>query len=223
MDSILNIILSITVMVIKMKKISYILLIISYFLLGFILIYFNLINPSYEGSLGLILSIIVITIWLVAGFIILTYKNPVIKKDKIEDCLRLIALAPVIVIVIIPISIFTLVNLIIESFRNRMSHKCKILLEQGFELSKEKNNKKYTYKLVKNKFIIKISEFDSYQISIDNGSTFDDIEKSLFITYEDRIEVENIIYKYKSCDYRDKDIYEPTIKIVYILAKYFSN
>ena len=67
-----------------MKKICYLLLIISYFLLGFILIYFNLINPSYEGSLGLILSIIVITIWLVAGFIILTNKNPVIKKDKIE-------------------------------------------------------------------------------------------------------------------------------------------
>lgn len=39
-------------MVIKMKKISYILLNISYFLLGFILFYFNLINPLYEGSLG---------------------------------------------------------------------------------------------------------------------------------------------------------------------------
>lgn len=206
-----------------MKKICYLLLIISYFLLGFILIYFNLINPSYEGSLGLILSIIVITIWLVAGFIILTNKNPVIKKDKVEDCLRLIALAPVIVIVIIPIAIFTVVNLIMESLRNRMSNKCKILLEKGFELNKEKNNKKYTYKLVKNNFIIKISEFDSYQISIDNGSTFDDVEKSLFITYEDRIEVENIIYKYKSCDYRDKDIYEPTTKIIYILAKYFTN
>lgn len=206
-----------------MKKICYLLLIISYFLLGFILIYFNLINPSYEGSLGLILSIIVITIWLVAGFIILTNKNSVIKKDKVEDCLRLIALAPVIVIVIIPIAIFTVVNLIMESLRNRMSNKCKILLEKGFELNKEKNNKKYTYKLVKNNFIIKISEFDSYQISIDNGSTFDDVEKSLFITYEDRIEVENIIYKYKSCDYRDKDIYEPTTKIIYILAKYFTN
>ena len=58
MDSILNIILSIIVMVIKMKKISYILLIISYFLLGFILIYFNLINPLYEGSLGLILYLL---------------------------------------------------------------------------------------------------------------------------------------------------------------------
>ena len=48
MDSISNIILLIIVMVIKMKKISYVLLIISYFLLGFILIYFNLVNPSYE-------------------------------------------------------------------------------------------------------------------------------------------------------------------------------
>lgn len=223
MNSILNIILLIIVMVIKMKKISYILLIISYFLLGFILIYFNLINPSYEGSFGLILSIIVITIWLVAGFIILTNKNPVIKKDKVEDCLRLIALAPVIVIDIIPIVIFTLVNLIIESFKNRMSHKCKILLEKGFVLSKEKNNKKYTYTLVKDHFIIKIREFDLYQISIDNGNKFEDIEKTLFISYKDRIEVENIIYKYKSCDYRDKDIYEPTTKIVHILAKYFTN
>ncbi len=164
-----------------MKKICYLLLIISYLLLGFILIYFNLINSSYEGSLGLISSIIVIVIWLVAGFIILTNKKPVIKKDKIEDCLRLIALAPVIMIVIIPIVIFTIVNLIIELFRNRMSNKCKILLEKGFELNKEKNNKKYIYTLVKDNFIIKINEFDLYQISIDNGTTFDDIEKSLFI------------------------------------------
>ena len=67
-----------------MKKICYLLLIISYFLLGFILIYFNLVNPSYEGNLGLILSIIVIVIWLVAGFIILTNKNPVIKKIKLK-------------------------------------------------------------------------------------------------------------------------------------------
>lgn len=102
-----------------------------------------------------------------------------------------------------------------------MSNKCKILLEKGFKLSKEKNNKKCTYKLVKDNFIIKISEFDLYQISIDNGATFDDIEKSLFISYEDRMETKNIIYNYKSCDYRDKDIYEPTTKIVCILSKYF--
>lgn len=205
-----------------MKKICYLSLISSYLLLGFILIYFNSINPSYEGSLGLILSIIVIVIWLAAGFIILTNKNQVIKKDKVEDCLRLIALAPVIVIVIIPITIFALGNLIVESFRNRMSNKCKILLEKGFELSKEKNNKKYTFTLVKDNFIIKISEFDLYQISIDNGVTFDNIEKTLFIAYEDRMEVQNIICKYKSCDYRDKDIYEPTTKIIHILAKYFN-
>ena len=180
-----------------------------------------MINPSYEGSLGLILSIIVVVIWLVAGFIILTNKNPVIKKDKIEKYLRLIALAPVIVIGIIPLAIFTLVNLIIDSFRNRMSNKCKILLEKGFKLNKEKI-KKSTYKLVKDNFIVKISEFDLYQISVDKGITFDDIEKSLFISYEDRIEVENIIYKYKSCDYRDKDIYEPTTKIIHILDKYFN-
>ena len=67
-----------------MKKICYLLLISLYLLLGFILIYFNLINPSYEGSLGLILSIIVITIWLAAGFIMLTNKNPVIKKIKLK-------------------------------------------------------------------------------------------------------------------------------------------
>lgn len=68
-----------------MKKICYLLLISSYLLLGFILIYFNLINPSYEGSLGLILSIIVVVIWLVAGFIILTNKKPVIKKIKLKS------------------------------------------------------------------------------------------------------------------------------------------
>ncbi len=98
----------------------------------------------------------------------------------------------------------------------------KFLLEKGFELKKEKNDKKYSYTLTKDNFIIKISEFDLYQISTDNRATFDDIEKSLFITYEDKIEVENIIYKYKSCDYRDKDIYEPTTKIIRILDKYFN-
>ena len=55
--------------------------------------------------------------------------------------MHLIALAPVIVIGIIPLAIFTLVNLIIDSFRNRMSNKCKILLEKGFKLNKEKIKK----------------------------------------------------------------------------------
>ena len=46
--------------------------------------------------------------------------------------------------------------------------------------------------------------------------------KILAMNDKNKIEVENIIYKYKSCDYRDKDIYEPTTKIIRILDKYFN-
>lgn len=206
-----------------MKKVSYSLIILSYFLIGFILIYFNKINPDYEGNLGLVLSIVVIAIWLISSILLVTDKNKNIfyTKDKAEEWLRVIALAPIMTIVLPPAILFGLAAKIVGAIRNTMKNKCKILLKKNFVLTKEKCNKKTVYLLIKDNFVIRICEFDSYEISLDYGATYTEITKSHFISYDDRIEIENINYRYCSCDYRDKDIYEPTPKIIEILEKYF--
>ena len=206
-----------------MKKACYSLIILSYLLLGFILIYFNKINPDYEGNLGFILSIIVMAIWLITLTLLAADKNKHIVngKDKVEEWLCAIALAPIIAVLIIPPILFGIVVEIVGAVRNTMKNKCKILLKKNFVLTKEKVNKKSVYLLTRENLIIRICEFDNYEISLDYGATYTQITKSHFISYDDRIEIENIIYKYSSCDYRDRDIYEPTSKIIEILVKYF--
>jgi len=101
-----------------------------------------------------------------------------------------------------------------------MKCKCKVLLSKGFALKKETIEKK-TYYLVKNEIAIKIKEYSIYDISTNGGNNFIPIKDSTFISYDDRIEIEHILYQYASCDYRDRDIYEPTVKIIEILGKYF--
>lgn len=206
-----------------MKKVCFSLIILSYFLIGFILIYFNKINPDHEGNLGLALSIVVIAIWLISLILLTPNKNKRIvnTKDKTEEWLRVIALAPIMTIVLTPAILFGIVAQIVGAIRNTMKNKCKILLKKNFVLTKEKHNKKIVYLLTKENFVIRICEFDCYEISLDYGATHTQITNSHFISYDDRIEIENIINKYSSCDYRDKDIYEPTSKIMKILEKYF--
>ena len=206
-----------------MKKVCFSLIILSYFLIGFILIYFNKINPDHEGNLGLTLSIVVIAIWLISLILLTPNKNKRIvnTKDKTEEWLRVIALAPIMTIVLTPAILFGIVVEIVGAIRNTMKNKCKILLKKNFVLTKEKHNKKIVYLLTKENFVIRICEFDSYEISLDYGATHTKITNSPFISYDDRIEIENIINKYSSCDYRDRDIYEPTSKIIEILVKYF--
>ena len=128
----------------EMKKTCYSLLLLSYFLLCFILIYFNKINPDYEGNLGLILSIVVIAIWLISSILLATDKNKHIvnSKDKAEEWLRVIALAPIMTIVLTPPILFGLAVEIVGAIRNTMKNKCKLLLEKNFVLTKEKSNKK---------------------------------------------------------------------------------
>ena len=205
-----------------MKKICYSLIIFSYCLLGFLLIYYTKINPDYEGDLGLSLSVVILAIWLVAIILMLTNKNKHISNnDVIEDWLCTIVVAPFIIIIIIPAILFILIISVIDVINNRIKNKCNALLKKGFVLTKEKHSKQTVYLLSKGNFIIKIREFDIYEISLDYGVTYSHISKSPFISYEDKIEVENIFHNYYSCDYRDKDIYDPTRQIIQILSKYF--
>ena len=207
-----------------MKKACYSSLIFSYLLLCFILIYSNLINPEYDSALILILSTIVIAIWIVVPiFLILGKKHCMTTKDnKLEDWLSALAFAPIIIVSIIPVLLFLSIYSIIDLIKNRMKNKCKALLVKEFVFTKEKKNKKTFYILSKDDVIIKICEFDIYEISNDRGITYAPITESALFSYDDRIEIENIINNYKSCDYRDKDIYEPTTKIIEIISKYFS-
>ncbi len=205
------------------KRLLCISMILSYIILSFILIYFNLIDPNYEGSLGLILSIVVILLWLVSVILfgVETKKNVFYKKNTLDDVLTVIALIPLIVILVIPFLILWLVLYIIDLIKNNIKIKCKILIEKGFALSKEKINGKQFYFLTKDNIVIRFHEFDLYEISLDNQTTFVDISELNLISHEDRMEIDNLIYKYKSCDYRDKDMYEPKDKIILIISKYF--
>lgn len=203
------------------KRICYIAIILSYLILGFFPIYFNKINPDYQGHLGLILSVIVIAIWLGAMFLLSANKHHTIEPDsKIDNWLLGFVLAPFILILILPVALIYLVFYIIDAFKNRMKCKCKVLLSKGFALKKEMIEKK-TYYLVKNEIAIRIKEHSIYDISTNGGNTFIPIKDSTFVSYDDRVEIEHILYQYASCDYRDRDIYEPTVKIIEILGKYF--
>ena len=121
-----------------MKKVCFSLIILSYFLIGFILIYFNKINPDHEGNLGLTLSIVVIAIWLISLILLTPNKNKRIvnTKDKTEEWLRVIALAPIMTIVLPPAILFEIVAQIVGAIRNTMKNKCKILLKKNFVLTK---------------------------------------------------------------------------------------
>lgn len=93
-------------------------------------------------------------------------------------------------------------------------------MAKGFVLTKEKKHKMPIYLLTKEDIVIKICEFDVYEISMDYGVTFTPINESTFVSYNDKTEIEDIINKYNSCDIRDRDIYDPTTKIIAIIEKY---
>ena len=203
------------------KRILCILMIISYFLLAFLLIYSNVINPDYEGYLEVILTIAVVTIWIVCSFLFADVNNNSDQENKkIDDILTYFALLPFYVLLVIPLLIGFLVFSIVNLIRNNMNQKCKVLISKGYILKRRKQNKRSFVFLSKNNFVIKFHEFDTYVISNDNGMNFVDLRESTLLSDDDRMVIANLIYKYESCDFRDKDIYEPTTKILTIVSKY---
>ena len=203
------------------KRILCILMMISYFLLAFLLIYSNVINPDYEGYLEVILTIAVVTIWIVCSFLFADVNNNSDQENKkIDDILTYFALLPFYVLLVIPLLIGFLVFSIVNLIRNNMNQKCKVLISKGYILKRRKQNKRSFVFLSKNNFVIKFHEFDTYVISNDNGMNFVDLRESTLLSDDDRMVIANLIYKYESCDFRDKDIYEPTTKILTIVSKY---
>lgn len=200
-----------------LKKLFYVLLFLSHFVVGFILIYFGKIKPEYDGPVGFILSMIVGVIWLTAPYVLGKEEKP---EDKIEKWLRRIALFPLIIL-FVPVVIGAIFFVVYEMIADRMKNKAKPLLKKGFALRKEKIKKDVFFYLTKENVVIKIKEFDVYEISVDSGATFEELKVSNVITVEDREQIQDVIIKFEKCDYRDRDIYDSTRGIVSIINKYF--
>ncbi len=66
----------------------------------------------------------------------------------------------------------------------------------------------------KENIIIKISEFDTYEISANGGNTFERVESSTVFSADQREEFRRNFSKFNGCDYRDKELYDPTVKLV---------
>lgn len=199
-----------------LKRIAYILLIISYFIVGFILIYVNRLSDN-DNTNKLIAGfgiIILVSMWLIA-FFLLSKDDVGQKEDKLTTILKVIAHLPL-YLILFPICIIpALIQIISDSFKNKV----KPLLKNGFKLTEEKVEKKKIYYLSKENIVLKIREFDLYEISEDFGKGFILIEQSTFFSLDESGDFKECLFQYYSCDYRDKDFYDPTRKLVSILMQ----
>lgn len=206
-----------------MKKICYLLLILSYLMVGFILIFYNIINPHYNNLLGIIMTIIVVIIWIVIPIVLVKYKKKELAEkynDKLENWLMATALLPVI-IVLSPLVIIFLIMVLIDMINNRFYKKCKSLRKKGFKYKQEKKGKNRIYLLSKENNIFMFTSDYVYSVSIDGGQTFTNMIDSSFFNYEERTLIKERIIKFNGCDYRDRDIYEPTDFIIEIIDRYY--
>ena len=205
-----------------MKRIWYLLLIFSYALLAFILVYFNICNPGYEGNLGLYLSALVIIIWVAsAAGLADALRNTSVSHSGIDKWLRAIAALPAVILVGIPIALLFLPGLIMKLSGNNIKRNCKPLSEKGFALKKEARGWQPVYRLIRDNAVIRIREYDVYEISLDSGATFTPVRESPVLSPDDRAEIGNILEKYRTCDSRESDLYAPTGRIIGVIAKYF--
>jgi hypothetical protein len=199
-----------------LKRIAYILLIISYFIVGFILIYVNRLSDN-DNTNKLIAGfgiIILVSMWLIALFL-LSKDDVGQKEDKLTTILKVIAHLPL-YLILFPICIVpALIQIISDSFKNKV----KPLLKNGFKLTEEKVEKKKIYYLSKENIVLKIREFDLYEISESFGKDFIPIEQSTFFSLDERGDFKEYLFQYYGSDYRDMDLYDPTRKLVTILTQ----
>ena len=67
--------------------------------------------------------------------------------------------------------------------------------------------------------MIKIKEFETYAVSIDGGRIFESVEKAEFFTETQQGQFKSNLFEFYGCDYRDKDFYDPTRKLVDLLLE----
>ena len=203
-----------------MRKIGYLFLILSYILVGFIIIFYNFINPNYNDKLGIIITVVVIIIWLIVPIYLRKTKSEYNNLDKVEIVLKYISLLPILII-LIPFFIVYLIISLLDGISNNHKKTFKILLKKGFILKKEKTGNFITYLLTKDNFVFMFTSNYDYVISVDNGKTFINMIDSYFFTYEERCEIKDKIITLKGADYRDICMYDPTSFIVNIINNHF--
>ncbi|MBQ7364909.1 MAG: hypothetical protein IJW46_04865 [Clostridia bacterium] len=203
-----------------MKKLAYLLWILSYCLIGFDLVYFNVIDPVYEGVLGGVLAACAIGC-LFFGIALLVYserRKGMKAPDRLEKCLAVIAVFPLALLAFLPLCVFLSVYYPILSYRNRMRVKARVLLDKGFVLTKKGRGKKKRYYLRCGNTVLRIVRYRSYEISTDGGVHFEPLASSSFLTEEERQEVCRITARFQACDPRDAEEYEPTEPLLSLVA-----
>ena len=165
------------------KRLAYALLVLSYFLAVLTLIYANSEYVQYkQRQLVAGISVIVLVLmWLFSAFV-LSKQTVEGKEDRLTAILKFIAHIPIYIILFPILIIPAIIQLILDSFRNKV----KPLLKNGFNLKSEKVENKKIYYLSKGNITLKIREFDLYEISEDSGATFALIEESKLFSSEER-------------------------------------
>ena len=140
------------------------------------------------------------------------------NENKIDKCLKFLCFLPL-YIILLPFALVALIFILIDSIKNSFARQTKPLRKKGFSLSKNKQNKAVVYSLKKEACVIKIIPNNLYQISFNDGETFEEISTTKLGTIEEREKLKDIIEKYNGCDYRDKDMYDPTRCYISFLIK----
>lgn len=197
-----------------LKKLGYVLLIFSYISVAFILVYANLINPQCNEKVFLILTILVVMIWLFVPILFSKASNTE-TYSQFTLILKFIATLPLYLLFLPFAFIGSIVDIVTNSFRIKV----RALLKNGFACKTEKTQKRKTYFLSRENIVIKISEFDVYEVSEDAGITFECIENSKSFSAKQREAFKENLTKYHTCDYRDRALYDPTRILVEMVIK----
>ncbi len=196
-----------------LRKIGYVLIIASYLFFAFLIIYTNVINPQCDKTLLVILFVSAVVI-LSSGLMILSKLKDDKNEDKLSRVLKTIAGLPMYLIVVPVVFLAVIVMLFIGMVANRFRKKVRGLLKNGYTCRKEKEQKRKIYYLSKENIVIKISEYDIYEISTDGGNSFERVENSSVFSAYQREEFGWNLSEFNDCNDRDSDSYDPTSKLV---------
>ncbi|MBR2987395.1 MAG: hypothetical protein IKC63_05200 [Clostridia bacterium] len=204
-----------------MKKLCLSILLASELLIGFILIYFNLIAPEYEGHLGTVLTVIALILFLssLLGLSFLSSRGPK-THDRVEQWLGALAFLPLILLFSVPLLLVLLIVYPVYSFRNRMYKKAKVLIDKGFTFRARRIGKKKIFELSRDRLTVRIERYRSYEISTDGKEHFESLTTSSFLSEEERKEAEALLTRFVGCDPRDADEYEPTEGLLLLIARH---
>jgi len=142
------------------------------------------------------------------------------SKPKIDTCLTVVAMLPVIVVGAIPLLLFTSIFAVMDMIWSNFKKQTKPLRQLDFIMTTQKQGKEKVFLFSKGDLVIKIIRYKSYEISFDKGASFCLVTDADIGTKEERQAITNAMVAFDECDYRDKDAYEPTRVIVDFLVKY---